>query len=179
MEDFLDRFAQTNAAGEKEFSVVREGLVVGLLSIGTLFGAIVGRYFSDYLGRRKAIAIFCGMFSVGVLIQGEYTLGKGGVSSGRGDRSSRSVWSDQKAHLISQYLVLSTFLGRAFAPSPLGLYIGSHRLHLLGPDHDGQVHLRMGRRRPVRGGPGVPGRVGSETGQGGLYEYLSVGHHFG
>lgn len=73
MEDFLDRFAQTNSAGEKEFSVVREGLVVGLLSIGTLFGAIVGRYFSDYLGRRKAIAIFCGMFSVGVLIQGEYS----------------------------------------------------------------------------------------------------------
>jgi len=69
MQDFLDRFAQTNSAGEKEFSVVREGLVVGLLSIGTLFGAIVGRYFSDYLGRRKAIAIFCGMFSVGVLIQ--------------------------------------------------------------------------------------------------------------
>jgi len=69
MEDFLDRFAQTNSNGEKAFSVVREGLVVGLLSIGTLFGAIVGRYFSDYLGRRKAIAIFCGMFSVGVLIQ--------------------------------------------------------------------------------------------------------------
>ena len=41
--------------------------------IGTLFGAIVGRYFSDYLGRRKAIAIFCVMFSVGVLIQGEYS----------------------------------------------------------------------------------------------------------
>jgi MFS family permease len=80
MPDFLNRFAQTNSAGEKEFSVVREGLVVGLLSIGTLIGAIVGRYFSDYLGRRKAIAIFCGMFSVGVLIQGEYARGvKGGV----------------------------------------------------------------------------------------------------
>jgi SP family sugar:H+ symporter-like MFS transporter len=72
MPDFLNRFAQTSPSGTKEFSVVREGLVVGLLSIGTLFGAIVGRYFSDYLGRRKAIAIFCGMFSVGVLIQGEY-----------------------------------------------------------------------------------------------------------
>jgi SP family sugar:H+ symporter-like MFS transporter len=81
MEDFLDRFAQTNSNGEKAFSVVREGLVVGLLSIGTLFGAIVGRYFSDYLGRRKAIAIFCGMFSVGVLIQGELRSGRGLVPS--------------------------------------------------------------------------------------------------
>lgn len=69
MEDFLERFAQVNAAGEREFTVVREGLIVALLSIGTLLGAIVGRYFSDYLGRRKAIAIFCVMFSVGVLIQ--------------------------------------------------------------------------------------------------------------
>lgn len=81
MPDFLNRFAQTNSAGEKEFSVVREGLVVGLLSIGTLFGAIVGRYFSDYLGRRKAIAIFCGMFSVGVLIQGELRSRRGLVPS--------------------------------------------------------------------------------------------------
>jgi SP family sugar:H+ symporter-like MFS transporter len=39
MDDFKRRFAQgPNEAGEYEFSVVREGLVVALLSIGTLIG---------------------------------------------------------------------------------------------------------------------------------------------
>jgi hypothetical protein len=63
--------------------------------------------------------------------------------------------------------------------SPPGLELGSHRLHLMGSDHDGQVHLRMGRRRPLSRRTRLPGRVGSETGQGGLYEYLSVGYHLG
>jgi hypothetical protein len=58
--------------GGLDYSGLRADRVVcGRGQIGTLFGAIVGRYFSDYLGRRKAIAIFCVMFSVGVLIQGE------------------------------------------------------------------------------------------------------------
>ncbi|KAJ9113075.1 hypothetical protein QFC20_001962 [Naganishia adeliensis] len=70
MEDFKRRFAQgPNAAGEYEFSVVREGLVVALLSIGTLIGALVGRYASDYMGRRKAIVLFCVLFSLGVIVQ--------------------------------------------------------------------------------------------------------------
>jgi hypothetical protein len=162
MPDFLNRFAQTNSQGEKEFSVVREGLVVGLLSIGTLIGAIVGRYFSDYLGRRKAIAIFCGMFSVGVLIQGEYTWGRVfGLDSIFSLRLSKC----QKAHFLDLF--------RPPRPSC------SHRVHLMGPDHDGPFHLRMGRRRPVSRRARLPGRVGSETGQGGLYVDLSVGHHFG
>lgn len=39
MDDFKRRFAQgPNEAGEYKFSVVREGLVVALLSIGTLIG---------------------------------------------------------------------------------------------------------------------------------------------
>jgi hypothetical protein len=33
MEDFLERFAQVNEAGEREFTVVREGLIVALLSV--------------------------------------------------------------------------------------------------------------------------------------------------
>jgi SP family sugar:H+ symporter-like MFS transporter len=90
MDDFKMRFAQgPDANGEYKFSVVREGLVVALLSIGTLIGkslsrlasnatevefvlgALVGRYASDIMGRRKAIVLFCLLFSVGVIIQGE------------------------------------------------------------------------------------------------------------
>ena len=45
MPDFLERFAscadRTNSA-TCSFSVVREGLIVALLSIGTLFGALMG-----------------------------------------------------------------------------------------------------------------------------------------
>ncbi len=45
MEDFLRRFAQCHVPGDVStchFSRVREGLIVALLSIGTLFGALVG-----------------------------------------------------------------------------------------------------------------------------------------
>jgi SP family sugar:H+ symporter-like MFS transporter len=39
MDDFKMRFAQgPDANGEYKFSVVREGLIVALLSIGTLIG---------------------------------------------------------------------------------------------------------------------------------------------
>lgn len=42
MEDFKRRFAQgPDANGEYNFSVVREGLVVALLSIGTLIGELI------------------------------------------------------------------------------------------------------------------------------------------
>ena len=45
MDDFLLRFAtcsdRTNAA-TCHFSIVREGLIVALLSIGTLIGALLG-----------------------------------------------------------------------------------------------------------------------------------------
>lgn len=93
MEDFKRRFAQgPDANGEYNFSVVREGLVVALLSIGTLIGelvyhsrlekcglhdcwdsgALIGRYASDIMGRRKAIVLFCLLFSIGVIIQGGF-----------------------------------------------------------------------------------------------------------
>ena len=43
MEDFLDRFGDCNPeTGVCHFSNVRSGLIVGLLSIGTLFGALAG-----------------------------------------------------------------------------------------------------------------------------------------
>lgn len=45
MDDFVLRFAQCHTPGDLstcKFSVVREGLIVALLSIGTLIGALVG-----------------------------------------------------------------------------------------------------------------------------------------
>lgn len=45
MPDFKLRFAQCSTPGDVstcEFSVVRAGLIVSLLSIGTLVGAIIG-----------------------------------------------------------------------------------------------------------------------------------------
>lgn len=45
MSDFKLRFAQCSTTGDAsscEFSRVREGLIVALLSIGTLIGALLG-----------------------------------------------------------------------------------------------------------------------------------------
>lgn len=45
MDDFLTRFGDCSTAGDAStchFSDVRSGLIVGLLSIGTLFGALIG-----------------------------------------------------------------------------------------------------------------------------------------
>lgn len=41
MDDFLERFADCSS-GTCKFSNVRSGLIVGLLSIGTLAGALIG-----------------------------------------------------------------------------------------------------------------------------------------
>jgi len=38
MDNFLQRFAQQQPDGSYKFSNVREGLIVGMLSIGTLIG---------------------------------------------------------------------------------------------------------------------------------------------
>ncbi|ORY31406.1 general substrate transporter [Naematelia encephala] len=69
MEDFLRRFGQKQSDGTYAFSNVREGLIVALLSIGTLIGAVAGSYISNWIGRRRAMSVFCAVFSVGLLIQ--------------------------------------------------------------------------------------------------------------
>ncbi|KAL0569133.1 hypothetical protein V5O48_012834, partial [Marasmius crinis-equi] len=72
MDDFLLRFAQCSEPGVLstcKFSDVRSGLIVSLLSIGTLIGALLGAPTADFLGRRYAMCVECLVFIVGVIIQ--------------------------------------------------------------------------------------------------------------
>ncbi|KAJ7589024.1 general substrate transporter [Mycena floridula] len=72
MEDFKLRFATCTSPGDPstcQFSTVRSGLIVSLLSIGTLIGALIGAPTADALGRRRAMTAECGLFIIGVVIQ--------------------------------------------------------------------------------------------------------------
>lgn len=70
MPDFLARFAdQTSADGALEFSNVRSGLIVALLSIGTLIGALIAAPISDKFGRKYSIVFWNIIFCVGVIVQ--------------------------------------------------------------------------------------------------------------
>ncbi len=68
MPDFLNRFGQQKN-GKAYFSNVRSGLIVSLLSIGTLFGALLGAPIADKIGRKKSIMFWCVIFSVGIIVQ--------------------------------------------------------------------------------------------------------------
>lgn len=72
MDDFKLRFATCADSLDPdscEFSDVRAGLIVSLLSIGTLVGALAGAEVADFLGRRWAIITESILFSVGLVIQ--------------------------------------------------------------------------------------------------------------
>jgi len=123
MSDFKARFAQQGADGTYAFSNVRSGLIVGMLSIGTLIGALSGRYLSDWLGRRWAISIFTIFFSLGAIIQGTAVhawyqvmigriiagLGIGGLSAAVPVYQSESVPKQLRGTLIATYQLLITF----------------------------------------------------------------------
>lgn len=72
MDDFLLRFATCGTAGVVDtcrFKTAIEGLIVGLLSIGTLFGALAGAPIADGMGRKNAMSLECVIFCIGVIIQ--------------------------------------------------------------------------------------------------------------
>jgi MFS family permease len=69
MTDFVRRFGQRHADGTYYFSNVRSGLIVALLSIGTLFGALVAAPIADKVGRRHSISFWSTIVCVGVIVQ--------------------------------------------------------------------------------------------------------------
>lgn len=69
MTDYLRRFGQRHADGTYYFSNVRSGLIVAMLSIGTLIGALLGAPLADWLGRKYSIIVWCAIFSVGIIVQ--------------------------------------------------------------------------------------------------------------
>lgn len=64
MDNFKDSFGDNGV-----FSNVRSGTIVGLLSIGTLIGAILAAPVADFFGRRIAITYGNVLFWIGVVVQ--------------------------------------------------------------------------------------------------------------
>lgn len=69
MSNYLERYGELNADGSYAFSTVRSGLIVGLLSIGTMIGALVGAPVADMLGRKWSITLWCMILNVGLIVQ--------------------------------------------------------------------------------------------------------------
>lgn len=68
MHDFQVRFAQHDESGYY-FSNVRSGLIVGLMSIGTMIGALAASPLADRFGRKLSITFWCIIHMVGIIVQ--------------------------------------------------------------------------------------------------------------
>ncbi|KAJ5340096.1 Major facilitator superfamily domain general substrate transporter [Penicillium brevicompactum] len=69
MSNYLERYGQLDSNGDYKFSTVRSGLIVGLLSIGTMIGALAGAPIADKLGRKWSITLWCMILNVGLIVQ--------------------------------------------------------------------------------------------------------------
>ncbi|KAI9832386.1 MAG: hypothetical protein M1819_004374 [Sarea resinae] len=70
MKDFMRRFAEYNEhTHEYYFTNVRKGVIVGLLSVGTLIGSLVSAPLADRFGRKWSICGWVVIYCVGVVVQ--------------------------------------------------------------------------------------------------------------
>lgn len=71
MANFQKQFGQKNANGDGgyHFSNVRSGLIVALLSVGTLMGALIAGFVADRIGRKWSISAWCLMLHLGLIVQ--------------------------------------------------------------------------------------------------------------
>lgn len=72
MDDFLLRFADCTSATDAATCVLsneRTGLIVGMLSVGTMAGALTGASLADRFGRRWGLSIAALIISLGTLVQ--------------------------------------------------------------------------------------------------------------
>jgi len=74
MKVFLQRFGTPTTPSAKNpsgyhFTIVRSGLIVAMLSIGTLVGCLIAGPLANKYGRKTCIPWWCLIFSVGVIIQ--------------------------------------------------------------------------------------------------------------
>lgn len=69
MSDFKMRFAELQPDGSYVFSNVRNGLIVGLLCIGTMIGALVAAPIADRIGRKLSMTFWSIIHIVGIIVQ--------------------------------------------------------------------------------------------------------------
>ncbi|TQS31634.1 hypothetical protein Golomagni_08078, partial [Golovinomyces magnicellulatus] len=69
MDNYGRRFGHDLGNGKYDFSAARQGTIVGLLSIGCLFGALVAGRLADTIGRRLAISFFAFFACIGTAIE--------------------------------------------------------------------------------------------------------------
>ncbi|KAI6784236.1 mfs monosaccharide transporter [Emericellopsis cladophorae] len=56
MDDYASRFGELQPDGSYTFSAARQGTIVGLMSIGALFGSLIAGKVADVIGRRLCIS---------------------------------------------------------------------------------------------------------------------------
>ena len=69
MDDYAQRFGELQSDGSFDFSAVRQGTIVGMLSAGCLIGSLAAGALADIIGRRLTISITALSTCVGTIIE--------------------------------------------------------------------------------------------------------------